>query len=84
MRIIERENRSAEDVKNEIISCKGKSILISEFNKQGRKIKEYTGEIVDTYASVFLVKVNTNNYLINKSFAYVEFLTRDRHYEIQE
>ena len=84
MKILEVNINSLDEIKNEIVSNVGKTIVIQEFNKQGKQIHEYTGEIMDTYASLFLVKVSTNNFFINRSFSYADFITRDRSYEILE
>lgn len=83
MRVIESEIRSVDEVKNDITASRGKNILISEFNKQGKKLREYSGEIMETYERVFLIKVPTNKFYINKSFSYVDLITKDIEYEIQ-
>lgn len=82
MRVVEGTSRSVDDVKSEITDNLGRSVLISEFNKQGKKIHEYNGEITNVYESLFLVRVAINRYNINKSFSYVDFVTSDRTYEI--
>lgn len=83
MRIIENNARSVDCVKTEIEESLGKHIYITEFNKQGKKIKEYNGEIVNTYNSLFLVRVLGKNYSINKSLSYVDLITNELEYEIQ-
>ena len=60
----------------------GKNIHITETNKQGKKIKEYSGEILESYNSLFLVKINSGSYKLNKTFPYVDFITNEMSFEI--
>ena len=76
------ETKSLIDVKNDIETNVGKHIVITEFNKQGKKLKEYSGEIADSYNSLFLVKVCQGNFKLNKTFSYVDFITNEMSYEI--
>lgn len=82
MKTIEKSNINLEDVKNEIKQNIGKQIKIQESNRQGRKIKEYAGEIISAYDSLFIVKVQIRNNFLNKSFSYIDFLTNEFIFEI--
>lgn len=82
MKTVEKSNINIEDVKNEISENVGKQILIKESNRAGKKIKEYSGIILNAYASLFLVKVEIRASYINKSFSYVDFLTNELTFEI--
>lgn len=73
---------SIEDVKNQIISHVGNGIGIREYNKQGKIVHEYSGTITQTFDNLFLIKININNYSINKSFTYADLTLREREYEI--
>ncbi len=84
MRTIEKSLRSVEDIKTDIIQNVGKDIVVRESNRQGKQIKEYLGTIVDTYESLFLMNVRVNSSRFNKSFSYVELLTREFSYEFPE
>lgn len=83
MRTIESELRSIDDIKEEIFSAIGKTIIIKEFNKQGKVLHEFVGEILSVYNNLFLVKVETNRFSINKSFSFVDFITNELKYEIK-
>ena len=82
MKTIEKNNISIEDVKNEITLNVGKKIKILENNRQGKKVKEFFGEILNAYASLFIVKVKIRENYLNKSFSYVDFLTNELTFEI--
>ncbi len=84
MRTIEKSLRSVEDIKTDIIQNVGKDIVVRESNRQGKQIKEYLGTIIDTYESLFLMNVRVNSSRFNKSFSYVELLTREFSYEFPE
>lgn len=84
MKILERDIYSLSEIKDNILASKGKQILIKEFNRQGKKVHEYNGQIMDTYQNLFLVKVSLNNYFINKSFSYADMVTNEWFYEICE
>lgn len=60
-----------EKVKNKINLYKGKTKNF-KFNGTRNKIEEFSGMIVDTYPSIFIVKVIDNN--IVKSFSYSDVL----------
>lgn len=83
MRTIESESMSIEDIKEDISSAIGKIIIINEYNKQGKVLHEYVGEILSVYNNLFLVKVETNRFSINKSFSFVDFITKELKYEIK-
>ncbi|MBQ8615082.1 MAG: hypothetical protein IJ415_00725 [Clostridia bacterium] len=82
MKTIEKYNTNIEDVKNEISLNVGKKIRIQESNRQGKKIKEYMGEILSAYDRLFIVRVQIRENYLNKSFSYVDFLTNELTYEI--
>lgn len=82
MKTVEKTNLNIEDVKNEITLNVGKQILIKESNRQGKKIKEYIGEILSVYDQLFIVRVQIRENFLNKSFSYVNFLTNELTYEI--
>jgi uncharacterized protein Veg len=84
MKILHKETASLEDVKSKISLNIGKDVSITEINKQGKIIKSYTGTILDSYNSLFIVKVNQNGYSLNKSFSYVDFVTNEVSFEIIE
>jgi len=71
-----------EDVKNQITLNVGKQIKIQETNRQGKKIKEYVGEITSVYDRLFIVRVQIRENHLNKSFSYVDFLTNEMTFEI--
>ena len=60
-----------EKVKDRINLYKGKVIKF-KFNGTRNKIEEFSGTIVDTFPSIFIVKVIDNN--IVKSFSYSDVL----------
>ena len=82
MKTNEKTSINIEDVKNEITSNIGKQIIIKEYNKQGKLIKQFNGEILNSYDNLFLVKVKINNSSLNKSFSFIDFLTNELKYEI--
>ena len=82
MKTNEKISVNIEDVKNEITSNIGKQIIIKEYNKQGKLIKQFNGEILNSYDNLFLVKVKINNSSLNKSFSFIDFLTNELKYEI--
>lgn len=82
MKIIEKSNISIEDIKNEVMLNIGKQIKIQESNKVGKKVKEYVGEILNAYASLFIVRVQIRENHLNKSFSYIDFLTNELTFEI--
>ena len=57
MKTVEKININIEDIKNEISLNVGKQIKIQESNRQGKKIKEYSGVILSAYDSLFIVRV---------------------------
>lgn len=83
MRTIESESISIQDIKEDISLAIGKTIIINEYNKQGKVLHEYVGEILSVYNNLFLVKVETNRFSINKSFSFVDFITKELKYEIK-
>ena len=82
MKTVEKNNVSIEDVKSEISANIGHFIKIQESNRQGRKVKEFIGEIIDAYDRLFIVRVQIRENYLNKSFSYVDFLTNEMTYEI--
>ena len=84
MKTVQADNVSIEEVKNTILQNKGNKISIKEFNKQGKLLKKTEGVIIDVYNNVFLVKINVKGNFFNKSFSYVDFLTKELIFEILE
>ena len=82
MKTNEKSNINIEDIKNQISKNIGKKIKIQESNKAGKKIKEFEGEILSTYDSLFIVKVQIRTNFLNKSFSYIDFLTNEMTFEI--
>ena len=82
MKTVEKTNVNIEDVKNEISLNIGKQIKIQESNRQGKKVKEYSGVIISAYDSLFIVRVQIRENYLNKSFSYVDFLTNEMTYLI--
>ena len=82
MKIIEKASINIEEVKSEIYLNIGKIIKIQQINRIGKKVKEYLGEILSAYDSLFIVKVQIRNNFLNKSFSYIDFLTNEMTFEI--
>ena len=82
MKTNENTNMSSDDIKKEILLNVGKHIIIKEYNKQGKLIKQFSGEILNCYNNLFLVKIKINSSYLNKSFSFIDFLTNDLKYEI--
>ena len=82
MKTIEKTNINIENVKNEISLNIGKQIKIQESNRQGKKVKEYSGVILSAYDRLFIVRVQIRENHLNKSFSYVDFLTNEMTYVI--
>ncbi len=82
MKTVEKTNVNIEDIKNEISLNIDKQIKIQESNRQGKKVKEYSGVIISAYDSVFIVRVQIRENYLNKSFSYVDFLTNEITYLI--
>ena len=60
-----------EKVKSKVFTFKGieKSF---KFNGSRNQVEEFSGVIIDTYPSIFLVRLNSNNLV--KSFSYSDVL----------
>ena len=58
-------------VKNRINLSKGKKLNF-RFNSTRNKVEEFDGIIIDTYPSIFIVKVVNSDSL--KSFSYIDVL----------
>jgi len=82
MKTNEKTSVNIEDIKNEISLNLGHFVKIQENNRQGKKIKEYTGEILGAYDKLFIVRVQIRENYLNKSFSYVDVITNDMAYEI--
>lgn len=80
MKTNEKTSVNIDDIKNEISANIGKQIRIQESNRQGKKIKEYSGVILSAYDSLFIVRVKIRENYLNKSFSYVDFLTNEMTY----
>lgn len=80
MKTVEKTIINIDDVRNEIIKNVGKQIKIQENNRQGKKVKEYAGEILSAYDSVFIVRIQIRYSFLNKSFSYIDFLTNEMAY----
>lgn len=62
-----------EKVRNKIISYKGQTMQF-RFNGSRNQIEEFSATIIDTYPSVFIVKVIDSSLV--KSFSYSDVLIR--------
>lgn len=82
MKIVQTEPINIEEIKKLIQENKNKQILVKEYNKQGKLLKKTECVIIDAYNSVFLVKINIKGNNLNKSFSYIDFLTKELVYEI--
>ena len=82
MRTIEKQPVSISDIQTLLNENVNKQVCVVLKNKQGKKIKEFVGSVVNTYASHFVLRIKINNNFINKSFAYVDFLTNELSLEI--
>ena len=82
MKTNEKTSVNIDEIKNDIRSHIGKRIKIQESNRQGRKIKEYSGVVLSAYDRHFIVRVQIRENYLNKSFSYVDFLTNEIIYEI--
>ena len=82
MKTVQVEISTIDDIKKSIEVNKNNQILIKEYNKQGKLLKKTEGIIIDAYNSVFLVKINIKGNTLNKSFSYIDFLTKELVYEI--
>lgn len=60
-------------IRGEMEERKGQ-VLDFKFNGARNQIEEFTGEIVGTYPSVFLIRIQDESHLI-KSFSYSDVLT---------
>lgn len=60
-------------IRNEMEEKKGQ-VLSFKFNGARNQIEEFSGEIVNTYPSVFLIRIQDETHLI-KSFSYSDILT---------
>lgn len=61
-----------EKIREEMTEQKGK-VLSFKFNGARNQIEEFTGKVVSTYPSVFLVRLQDETNLI-KSFTYTDIL----------
>ena len=82
MKTNEKTSVNIDDIKNNISLNVGKQIKIQGNNRQGRKIKEYSGVILSAYDRFFIVRVQIRENYLNNSFSYVDFLTNELTYEI--
>ena len=64
---------SIEKIKNNLASYKGKLISF-RFNGNRNQVEEFTGEIIDMFPSVFIIKEKDNERV--KSFSYSDILIR--------
>lgn len=62
-----------EKIKNKVLSCKGQTLQF-RFNGSRNQIEEFSAVIIDTYSSIFLVKVLDNSQI--KSFSYSDILIK--------
>ena len=62
-----------EKIKNKIDLYRGKELYF-RFNGSRNQIEEFNGVVVDTYPSIFIVKIKDNNSI--KSFSYSDVLIR--------
>lgn len=82
MKTIQTKPITIEEIKNTIQKNINKQILIKEFNKQGKLLNRIEGTIIGAYNSIFLARTNIKGYFINKSFSYIDFLTKELFFEI--
>ena len=75
MQTEEKQHASILEVQNFVNENIGKRIRILMKNKHGKLIKEFVGNIISKHTSHFVLRAEINNNFINKSFAYVDFLT---------
>ena len=83
MKVTEFDVQAMEVIKEEINANIGKSAIVKEFNKQGKKVREFKGIILNSYNNLFVLKVRIDSYIINKSFTYNDFLTNELKVEIE-
>mgnify|MGYP005769947049 CR=1 FL=1 len=76
-------NISLDFVKKDIKEKVGHNIIVQELNKQKKIIHEYQGKIIDVYDNVFLVATNIHNYVVNKSFNYIDFSIGELNYTFE-
>lgn len=77
MKLAEINTQNLTEIKHAIANNIGKSVIITEVNKQGKKLKVFKGEIISVYDNLFLVKVENNGYYLNKTFTYTDFVTNE-------
>ena len=82
MRTLEKQPISVCEIQSFVNENISKKVCISTKNKQGKTINEFVGTITESYASHFIIKTQIGSNYINKSFAYVDFLTNELHMEI--
>lgn len=49
-------------------------VLNFKFNGARNQIEEFSGEVINTYPAVFLIRIQDDNHLV-KSFSYSDILT---------
>lgn len=76
-------NMPLSKMKDEIEANVGNKIFIKEFNKQKKLLRQYSGNILQTYNNLFIVKVINERFSLNKSFSYVDFSTGELTYELE-
>ena len=84
MKMLDVDTQTEERVKENINVNIGNNITIRRFNRQGRKIEEWTGEISSVYNDVFCIKQLINKYSINRSFSYADMTTNIYDYDITQ
>lgn len=82
MKLADFNTQTLDDVKDVVSKNIGNIVSITEVNKQGKKLKIYKGTILSAYANLFLVKVQSNGYCLNKTFSYTDFITNEKILEI--
>lgn len=83
MKTMSLEKQTISEIKSTLENSIGQHITITEKNKQGKTIHQYSGKILSAYNSVFIIKINIKNNILNKSFSYVDFITIDFVFEIE-
>lgn len=75
MRMLELNSQDLQQVKDVVNSNLNKIISIKQINKQGKILKIYKGKIASVYNNLFLMEIDSNGYLLNKTFTYTDLIT---------
>lgn len=75
MKMLELNSQDLQQVKDVVNSNLNKIISIKQINKQGKILKIYKGKIASVYNNLFLMEIDNNGYLLNKTFTYTDLIT---------